>query len=173
MTPYYPLVFACILGFATSHPRTENLAENIVATQSSLADFRGWAANAIDGNDMTDPSKGSCSRTSVESDPWWRVNLHYHYRVYVVKITTSADKALEGANIHIGDCLKNNGTNNAVCASNVSIPAGDTKVIKCGDIGVHGVFVTITIPGTEKCISLCEVELFGAPEPHSDIHHEH
>ncbi|XP_072432633.1 fucolectin-like [Chiloscyllium punctatum] len=173
MVPYYLLVFACLFGFATSHPRHGNLAGNIRATQSSLADFLGDAENAIDGNDMTDPTKGSCSRTRVESSPWWRLDFHYHYRIYKVKITTSSDKGLEGANIHVGDCLKNNGTNNKICASNISIAPGQSQLVNCNGVGVHGVFLTITIPGNEKCISLCEVEAYGTHEPHNDIEHEH
>ncbi|XP_059496918.1 fucolectin-like [Stegostoma tigrinum] len=173
MLPCYLWVLACLWGCANSHPATGNLAGTIRATQSSLADFLGDASNAIDGNNMTDISKGSCSRTKVELSPWWRVDFHYHYRVYQVSITTSSDKALEGAEIHIGDHLENNGISNELCVKIESIPAGQTQMFNCKPLGVHGVFLTISVPGKETCLRLCEVQAFGTYEPHSIVDHEH
>ncbi|XP_020391829.2 fucolectin-like [Rhincodon typus] len=173
MLPRYLLVFACLWGSANSHPAVGNLAGTIRATQSSLADFLGDASNAVDGNDISDVSRGSCSRTKVEMSPWWRLDFHYHYRVYQVSITTSKDKALEGAEIHIGDHLKNNGTSNELCVKIDSLPAGQTRVFNCKPLGVHGVFLTISVPGKNTCLTLCEVKAFGPHEPHFDIDHVH
>ncbi|XP_078086543.1 fucolectin-1-like [Mustelus asterias] len=169
MSPQYLLVFACLWGTACAHPSTGNLVSTIRATQSSLSSFLGAAPHAIDGNEM-----GSCSQTRVEDSPWWRVDMHYHYRVYIVEITTSKEGgALNGAKIHIGDCLKNNGTANKVCAEIECIPAGQTRIFRCSNLGVHGRYLTVSIPNKRVALTLCEVKAFGSHEPHHEEDHVH
>uniref|UniRef100_UPI00398EB00C fucolectin-like n=1 Tax=Pristiophorus japonicus TaxID=55135 RepID=UPI00398EB00C len=169
MKSHYMLVFACLWGLAQSHPSTGNLAATIRASQSSIADHLGNAGNAIDGNANTDCKLGSCSSTAIERSPWWRVDLFYHYHVYVVLITTSKNgEGLQGAEIRIGDSTENNGNNNALCAKIESIAAGTTARFACGGLGVHGRYLNIIIPGRNAALSLCEVEAFGTHEPHHE-----
>ncbi|XP_072363997.1 fucolectin-5-like [Scyliorhinus torazame] len=174
MSPHSLLVLACLMGIANSHPSTENLAASIRASQSSTGHSFGDASHAIDGNDNVDFNLGSCSRTTQEDSPWWRVDLFYHYRVYVVQISTSKDGGtLTGAKIHIGDSLKNNGRDNDVCATIESIQAGQTQIVRCNGLGVHGRYITISVAGRNATLSLCEVEAFGSHDPHHEEDHEH
>lgn len=83
------------------------------ASQSSLFEF-GLASNAIDGNRDGKWEHGSCSHTSNNIDPWWRLDLGRTHKVFSVKIAnidTDSDR-LNGAEIRIGDSLGNNGNSN-------------------------------------------------------------
>ncbi|XP_032894042.1 uncharacterized protein LOC116984070 [Amblyraja radiata] len=161
------LVFVCVWGVAKPHPSTGNLLATIRATQSSLLDFRGYALNAIDRNTDTNYEMGSCSSTKVEASPWWSVDMFYHYHVYVVKITAGhLGGGIRGASILIGDSAAVDGKGNQMCATEVNVPPGESAYVNCKPRGVHGRFMTITIPGKTACLVLCEVEAFGAHEPH-------
>ncbi|XP_051872446.1 fucolectin-1-like [Pristis pectinata] len=167
MEGHYLLVFVCIWAVARAHHSTGNLCDTIRASQSSLHDFRGYAHNAIDRNHDTDYQHGACSRTTMEQSPWWSVDFFYHYRVYVVNITASRDgQGVQGAEIRIGDSRETHGSQNSVCAREVTVPAGQTKYFFCEPRGIHGRYMTIIIPGKMACLSLCEVEAYGAHEPH-------
>ncbi|XP_067872704.1 fucolectin-1-like [Heterodontus francisci] len=167
MSPQYLLVFACLWGIADTHPAIGNLAATIRATQSSLSDFLGDAANAIDGNNNTDRNVGSCSRTKVENSPWFKVDLFYHYKVYTVRITiSSAGDGLRNAEIRIGDSETNNSNDNPICARIENITRANTAVFNCAPGGVHGRFLNIIVPGRTVALELCEVEAFGTHDPH-------
>ncbi|XP_036445222.1 uncharacterized protein LOC118820967 [Colossoma macropomum] len=153
------------------HDQTElhNLALRGTATQSSLhssstlAAF-GLAQNAIDGNRNSHLKKGSCMQTGNESAPWWRVNLHHKSMIFSVALTNRGDccsEHLDGAEIRIGDSVKNNGKDNPLCATVSSIPAGQTEYFNCSAL-LEGSYVTVSLP-REGTLSLCEVEVFGVP----------
>ncbi|XP_041649961.1 fucolectin-1-like [Cheilinus undulatus] len=145
-------------------PTGENLALKGKATQSSLYDMYGNAYNAIDGNRHNVRSDGSCSTTKQESDPWWRLDLIKTHKVFSVKISNRRDgrysPRLNGAEIRIGDSLKNNGNSNPRCAVIKNIPAGATKEFQCN--GMDGRYVNIVIPGRQEFLTLCEVEVYGS-----------
>ncbi|XP_067825301.1 fucolectin-like [Heptranchias perlo] len=170
MKSHYILVLACLWGFANAHHSTGNLAATIRATQSSILDFLGSPRNAIDGNADSSYKMGSCSSTAMQSRPWWKIDFFYHYRVYVVKITASSDgsdaNTLNGAEIRIGDSPEHNGANNALCAKITSMSPGQTKLFYCAPLGVHGRFMSIIVPERSGRLALCEVEAYGAHEPH-------
>ncbi|GCC44526.1 hypothetical protein chiPu_0028676, partial [Chiloscyllium punctatum] len=93
-----------------------NVAAGVRATQSTTFRIYADANNAIDGN--LDPKfhHSSCSSTRRQKDPWWRVDLKEHYRIFVVRVTNRDRKPerLDGAEIRIGDSLDNNGNNNTL-----------------------------------------------------------
>ncbi|CAB1345499.1 unnamed protein product [Coregonus sp. 'balchen'] len=70
------------------------------------------AQYAIDGKRNT--NYGSCTYTEQDTNPWWRVDLLDVTRVTAVTITNRDDvpERLDGAEIHIGNSLENNGINN-------------------------------------------------------------
>uniref|UniRef100_A0AAR2KML6 Fucolectin tachylectin-4 pentraxin-1 domain-containing protein n=1 Tax=Pygocentrus nattereri TaxID=42514 RepID=A0AAR2KML6_PYGNA len=153
------------------HDQTElqNLALRGTATQSSLhssstlAAF-GLAQNAIDGNRNSHLKRGSCMQTGKESAPWWRVILHHKSMIFSVALTNRGDccsEDLDGAEIRIGDSVKNNGKDNPLCATVSSIPAGQTEYFNCSAL-LEGSYVTVSLP-REGTLSLCEVEVFGVP----------
>ncbi|XP_067217492.1 pentraxin fusion protein-like [Chanodichthys erythropterus] len=138
-----------------------NLAIGARAVQSSTA-AQEVAEHAVDGNRNPLASAGSCSHTNRDSNPWWRVDLLDVYRVTRVSITNRGDccaERINGAQIHIGNSLENNGNNNQLAATVVSIPAGASQTFEFKPI--KGRFVNIIIPGRSEFLTLCEVEVFA------------
>ncbi|KAL0966850.1 hypothetical protein UPYG_G00300930 [Umbra pygmaea] len=143
---------------------TGNVARNGTATQSSeyLDDDDDnnirKASNAIDGNYQ------SCSSTKKEINPWWRVDLLKWYRVSSVSINVNSGEdgtfnMIDGAEIRIGNSLENNATNNPRCVFISRIPEGMTQTFPCYEM--QGQYVSIHIPGENKILRLCEVEVYG------------
>ncbi|KAJ8252207.1 hypothetical protein COCON_G00215190 [Conger conger] len=138
----------------------KNAAAGGRATQSTQWDRFGDANNAIDRKRKAVYLKGSCSHTKAETNPWWRVDLLESHKITSVAITNREDccsERINGAEIHIGNSLKNHGNNNPVCAVIPYIPAGQTRTYQCD--GMEGRYVSIVLPGKEKQLTLCEVEL--------------
>lgn len=50
------------------------------------------------------------------------------------------------------------------CAFITRIRAGKTSTFHCEQGSMAGRFVNILIPGKRKTLTLCEVEVYGAPE---------
>uniref|UniRef100_A0A4W3H0S7 Fucolectin tachylectin-4 pentraxin-1 domain-containing protein n=1 Tax=Callorhinchus milii TaxID=7868 RepID=A0A4W3H0S7_CALMI len=140
----------------------ENIALKGTATQSSIRDFLGDAGNAIDGNRDSDYYHGSCSKTNKDLTPWWRVDLHEKHWVFHVTITNKITypERLNGAEIHVGNSLENNGNSNTICATVSFIPGGNSTIYHCGR-GTQGRYINIVIPGYRGQLSLCEVEVHG------------
>ncbi|XP_071234236.1 uncharacterized protein [Salvelinus alpinus] len=142
---------------------TVNVALKGVATQSSLHGD-GQANNAIDGNRESDYFKVHCTHTEQETNPWWRVDLLDVYRVTAVTITNRGDccsERLDGAEIRIGNSLDENGINNPRCVVIPNIPAGETYTFQCNEM--EGRYVVVVIPGQNKVLTLCELEVYGTP----------
>ncbi|CAM4630519.1 unnamed protein product [Leuciscus chuanchicus] len=138
-----------------------NLALRATAVQSTTYAQAG-AQNAVDGNRNSNFNLGSCSATNADRDPWWRVDLGIVYKVTRVSITNRGDAVAErinGAQIRIGNSLENNGNNNELAATVVSIPLGETKTFEFKPI--KGRYVNIFIPGRNEYLTLCEVEVFA------------
>ena len=85
-----------------------DLALNQSATQSSVFDSKG-ASLAVDGNKTTDVSQGSCIRTNIENDPWWRVDLGASLPVAEVvivnRLCTSCTNYMNAFEIRIGEAI--------------------------------------------------------------------
>ncbi|XP_037640569.1 uncharacterized protein LOC119496950 [Sebastes umbrosus] len=158
-------VFLLLLLLETCSAITyENVALRGKATQSDRYEHAfGAADSAIDGNRESNFHSGSCTHTDEETNPWWRVDLLESYIVTSVIITNRGDccqQRLNGAEVHIGNLLQDNGAANPVCALITSIPAGDTVEFQCSG-GMDGRYVTIVVPGREEYLTLCEVEVYG------------
>uniref|UniRef100_A0A672KXX4 Fucolectin tachylectin-4 pentraxin-1 domain-containing protein n=1 Tax=Sinocyclocheilus grahami TaxID=75366 RepID=A0A672KXX4_SINGR len=143
------------------HIHAGNLATGRTITQSST--IGTWLAQqAIDFNpDFIQPSS-SCSSTTAQTNPWWRVDLRYIYRVSRVVITNRLDccpEQIDGAEIRIGNSLENNGNNNPICAVISTIPAGVSSTYTCNNM--EGRYVSLFIPGDSRMLTLCEVEVYG------------
>uniref|UniRef100_A0AAZ1Y4W9 Fucolectin tachylectin-4 pentraxin-1 domain-containing protein n=1 Tax=Oreochromis aureus TaxID=47969 RepID=A0AAZ1Y4W9_OREAU len=134
-----------------------NLALNKTAVQSSNGDNIGFAFKAIDGNRDENYQGGSCTLTLSQSDPWWRVDLARVYTVGAVVITNGAgfENRLDGAEIWIG---KSTNFSDPECAVISHIPSGQTFYFPCSSI--EGRYVTVFLPGSEKVLNLCEVEVY-------------
>ncbi|XP_056599359.1 fucolectin-like [Triplophysa dalaica] len=138
-----------------------NVALDGVATQSST--FEVWSADrGIDGNRGLLQQYSGCSETAPgNSNPWWRLDLRDVYCVNRVVVTSRYDCCPERVNraeIRIGNSLENNGNNNPLCAVIPGIPAGQSYNYPCG--GMVGRYVNVFLPGNEKILTLCEVEVY-------------
>lgn len=87
----------------------ENVALGASAVQSSTYSSYGMANGAVDGN--RDADEMLCTRTSLQNDPWWRVDLKKVYQIRRI-IITNGGLETSGAEIRIGNGLTNNGNNN-------------------------------------------------------------
>ncbi|XP_064410085.1 fucolectin-like [Latimeria chalumnae] len=162
-----PLVLLCGLfceGFCF-YPGLENVALRGKATQSSVYTKQdgfhlGIAINGIDGNHNSNYFLGSCTHTAIENNPWWRVDLLDVYRISRIVITNRGDccsERLNGAEIRIGNSLTNNGNHNPKCGTVAS--ARLTMEFPCHSM--TGRYVNVYLPGNQKVLHLCEVEVFG------------
>ncbi|XP_058623400.1 uncharacterized protein LOC131534509 [Onychostoma macrolepis] len=132
------------------------------ATIQSSTSVDWFAERAVDGNRGLQQLYTGCSSTLNETDPWWRLDLHDVYRVSKVVVTNRKDccaEQINGAEIHIGNSLENNGINNPICAVIPAIPAGESYNYSCD--GLDGRYVIIHVPGDRKILALCEVEVYG------------
>ncbi|XP_016366748.1 fucolectin-4-like [Sinocyclocheilus rhinocerous] len=83
------------------------------------------------------------------------------YSISKVAITNRVDcckERLRGAQIRIGNKLENNGNNNELAATVLTVPDG-TVVLEFEP--VNGRYVNIFLPGNDEIITLCEVEVFA------------
>ncbi|KAL6462448.1 hypothetical protein MHYP_G00288700 [Metynnis hypsauchen] len=71
---------------------------------------------------------------------------------------------LSGAEIRTGDSLDNNGNNNPRAGVISSIPAGKSITLNF-EKGISGRYINVVIPGDNKVLTLCEVEVYGYPAP--------
>ncbi|KAI7790233.1 uncharacterized protein LOC130550823 [Triplophysa rosa] len=138
-----------------------NVALDGVATQSST--FEDWSADrGIDGDRGLLQQNTGCAETAPgNSNPWWRLDLRDVYHVIRVVITNGNDccpERVNGAEIRIGNSLENNGNNNPLCAVIPGIPAGQSYTYPCG--GMVGRYVNVFRPGTDKILTMCEVEVY-------------
>ncbi|XP_076004922.1 fucolectin-like [Genypterus blacodes] len=152
-----------LLSFLAAASST-NVATLGTAVQSSVASG-GNAQRAIDGNTNPDYRAGSCTHTSSQANPWWRLNLPGVYRISHIKITNRIDvsERLNGAEILIGNSADDNGNTNQRCAVIASIPSAQSHTFQCG--GMEGLFVNVYLPGSGKILSLCEVEVYAEEVP--------
>ncbi|XP_074518465.1 uncharacterized protein LOC141784525 [Halichoeres trimaculatus] len=156
----------------------ENLVPNRAlrgeATQSST-NHSGDASKAIDGKRHSFWKDGSCTLTAPDkTSPWWRLDLKKTYAITSVKITNRGDccaERLDGAQIRIGNSLKNNGSSNPRCATISHIRAGKTLTLYCENGSMEGRYVSVVNSGTGEVLSLCEVEVYAAPtvEPLANV----
>ncbi|XP_062278800.1 fucolectin-1-like [Scomber scombrus] len=142
----------------------QNVALRGKATQSDRAEnIFGSAYNAIDGNLDSHLAAGSCSHSDSQTNPWWRVDLLDTYVVTSVIITNRGDccaEKIDGAEIHIGNSLRDNGVANPVVAVIPTIRLGKSYTVTVTK-HVEGRYVTVVLPGPGRILTLCEVEVYG------------
>ncbi|XP_008429135.1 fucolectin-7-like isoform X1 [Poecilia reticulata] len=150
----------------------QNVALRGKASQSSQYKGDPWnafvdASNAIDGNLNADLTKGSCTHTDTENNPWWRVDLLDSYIVTQVVITNRGDCCAQQSNgleVRIGNSLRQDGTANPLVATISSIAAGSSYTINFAE-RVEGQYVIIIAPGVSRVLHVCEVEVYGYRAP--------
>ncbi|XP_072707872.1 uncharacterized protein [Ciconia boyciana] len=143
-------------------PGAPNVAREQRATQSSTANGAGIASKAVDGNRDGIWQHGSCSHTRREWEPWWSVDLGGRRAVAAVVVKNRQDccwQRLRGAQVHVGDAPAERGRDNPICGIITDAGPGSLSTVCCQ--GLQGRYVTVTIPGREEQLALCEVEVYG------------
>ncbi|XP_073447658.1 uncharacterized protein [Aquarana catesbeiana] len=153
--------------------KTPNGAPNVavkgVAQQSSLYNMYGEAKNSIDGSLDSNYLYVQCSGTAEQDNPWWMADLKGKFKVFTVAVTNRGDccsERINGAQIRIGNSAEHGGTSNPICGIIPTMASGETLAFECD--GMVGQYVTIFIPGKNKSLTLCEVQVFGLPSEISD-----
>ncbi|XP_047672324.1 fucolectin-like [Tachysurus fulvidraco] len=157
-------IYIFSMQWLLSHQQVD-MALKGIATQSSSYSGIYYASLAIDGNRASNMNSYSCTTTNAQIGPWWRVDLLAVYDISNVIITNRADccaERINGAEIHIGNSLINNGNNNPRCVVIPSIPAGASANYTCN---MQGRYVNIIIPSITQFLTLCEVEVYGVSVP--------
>ncbi|XP_056409672.1 fucolectin-1-like [Hyla sarda] len=139
-----------------------NLAKHGVVSQSSTYVDSVSAAHmgpelAIDGNNDSKYSQGSCSHTKKEYEPWWSLDMKHSHRIGTVVLTIRTDCCQErmlGAEVMVGDSPNGD---NPVCG--VVQDASQETIAFCCD-GMVGRHVTVRIPRSENHLTMCEVEVY-------------
>uniref|UniRef100_M4A8A0 Si:ch211-215k15.4 n=1 Tax=Xiphophorus maculatus TaxID=8083 RepID=M4A8A0_XIPMA len=169
----YDVLFHLLLLLPVCSAYTyQNVALRGKATQSSQFLGEPWnafvgASNAIDGNLNADLTKGSCTHTETENNPWWRVDLLDSYIVTQVIITNRGDccaERLNGVEVHIGNSLQKDITANPLVATISAVAAGSSYAINFTK-HVEGRYVIIILPGAQRALHICEVEVYGYRAP--------
>ncbi|XP_036929658.1 uncharacterized protein LOC119005796 [Acanthopagrus latus] len=173
MKPSSVLILQLLLGtcWASTY---QNVALRGKATQSHLvnggsAPF-GAAYNAIDGNRESDYYAGSCTATITQTNPWWKLDLLESYIITSIIITNRRDccaERINGAEIYIGNSIRDDGFSNPVVAVISQIPAGRSLKITFTS-HVEGRYVMVALPGSGRLLTLCEVEVYGYRSPTGD-----
>ncbi|CAL9706047.1 unnamed protein product [Knipowitschia caucasica] len=160
---YLTLCEVEVYGNKGEDPGQANLALNGQATQIDTYNELGAASNAIDGKRESIYSMNSCTHTYTTSDPWWRVDLGEACWVTSISVTNRGDccaERLDGAQIRVGNSLDNNGNSNHLVQTIAHIPGGTTQTYSLPN-PVEGRYVNVFLPGTNKYLTLCEVEVYG------------
>ncbi|KAM9310222.1 uncharacterized protein KZ484_026155 [Pholidichthys leucotaenia] len=146
----------------------ENVALRGKATQSSRYDHsRAAAYNAIDGNRNTNFHDASCTHTNQDTNPWWRVDLLESYIVTSITIFNREDccsERINGLEIRIGNTLIDDGVGNQKVGT-ISYTLKEKFYTLTFDERVEGRYVTLVLPGSNKWLTLCEVEVYGYRAP--------
>ncbi|KAM6102828.1 uncharacterized protein LJ206_010199 [Theristicus caerulescens] len=147
-------------------PGAANVAREQRATQSSTSNGSGVASKAVDGNRDGVWRHGSCSHTRREREPWWSVDLGGRRAVAAVVVKNRQDccwQRLRGAQVHVGDAPAERGRDNPICGVITDAGPGSLSTVCCH--GLPGRYVTVTVPGREEQLALCEVEVYGGGGP--------
>ncbi|XP_066264852.1 uncharacterized protein [Branchiostoma lanceolatum] len=168
------------VGSGESNNKGKNLALGKTTEQSSLWDA-GYSSNAVDGDRSTNWYGASCTHTAASlrdnvwdvgtTNPWWYVDLGSSHPIgKVVIVNRRAQKNSVTARItpfelHVGNS-KDVGANPKCGRSHVFPAEEDEMAVRCG--GIHGRYVGIRLPGENRILTLCEVEVYAEPFPSDD-----
>ncbi|XP_019616699.1 PREDICTED: uncharacterized protein LOC109464206 [Branchiostoma belcheri] len=146
--------------------RTVNIALGKTAVQSSNENVLGkeWNARlAVDGNTDSNHYHGSCTHTTAagETNPSWWVDLGQPYAIERVLIFNRMDccqERLNPFNIHIGD--SDQVSTNPRCGGDHRIDVKKPSIsVSCQ--GMKGRYVGVRLPGYNRILSLCEVNVLS------------
>jgi hypothetical protein len=146
-------------GCANTPTVLDNVALNKPATQSSSRSSETWsmAAAAVDGNTDGRWSRHSTTHTLTESGPWWEVDLEEEFEIASVVVYNRSDcceSRLDGFNLIY---KTESGVESEPITPRFSVTDRFTTI----SFPAHTMarYVRIELPGSNKVLSLAEVEV--------------
>ncbi|KAJ4949215.1 hypothetical protein JOQ06_020733 [Pogonophryne albipinna] len=146
--------------YTTTQLTGANVAPRGIPTLSSApASTQTSQHMAIDAHPGPRYALETCASVALQDNPWWQLDLRNIYRITAVSILSSGgccSEQLNGAEVRIG--LSKDVTNQR-CAI-ISVSEGEQKYnYQCGIM--EGRFVHVYLPGLQKTLTVCEVEVYG------------
>nr|XP_033962441.1 uncharacterized protein LOC117464019 [Pseudochaenichthys georgianus] len=146
--------------YTTTQLTGANVApRGIAALSSAPASVETSQHMAVDEHPGPTDALETCASVALQDNPWWRLDLRNIYRITAVSILSSGDccsEQLNGAEVRIGLSMR---VTNQRCAI-ISVSEGEQKYnYQCGIM--EGRFVHVYLPGRQKTLTVCEVEVFG------------
>jgi len=148
---------------------SDGLALHKPTSQSSTTSG-GYSKRAVDGNTDGDFSKGSCTATMKENNPFWYVDLQKKASVHKVRIYNRSDccgERIRNFEVRVGNTRPTSSTfsSNPKCGGlhwgDAASKGGGQLTVPCGNNGVIGQYVSIVLPGKKRVLTLCEVKVTG------------
>ena len=142
------------------------------ASQSST-DGEGVAGKAVDGYNSGDYADGYCTLTTAEENPYWVEDFGKARRITKVKVYGRSDDltdCLEGFRIRASDKADVTAPSR-LCAADQPAPTEDSgwiTEVTCNP-PVEGQYLWIEVPGKDKVISMCGVEVTGSEDRKSVV----
>jgi len=155
------------LNEALEHPTHE--VAYLKPTSQSSTSHGGSSSRAVDGRTDTNWRDGSCTHTRTETNPWWRVDLETEQEITSVKLWNRGDCCsgrLNGAQIRVG--MTDEVEDAQTCATVDSVGAGSSGEFACE---ASGRFVFVVIPGNNKILTLCEVQVEAVAPESPDVNY--
>ncbi|XP_041636264.1 fucolectin-4-like [Cheilinus undulatus] len=150
-------LFLALLLLHSACSAHENVALRGKATLSNRAlDSTAAANNAIDGNRNSNFYAGSCASSILQTAPWWKVDLLESYTISQIVIVNRGDCCGERINdleVYV-DRQK--------VATIIAMNAGEIFIYNFNTT-VDGREVTLMLPGDNRLLTVCEVEVYGHP----------
>ncbi|XP_078603366.1 uncharacterized protein LOC144877331 [Branchiostoma floridae x Branchiostoma japonicum] len=151
----------CLGGIGSICEVGANVALGKTAFQTSN---REPASVAVDGNIATNYDAGSCTHTVGdygEDNPTWWVDLGQSYvidRLVIFNRQDCCSERLNPFNIYIGD--SDQVSTNPRCGGDHQIDVNQPSIsVSCQ--GMKGRYVGVSLPGSSRILTLCEVQVFS------------
>ncbi|XP_064604376.1 multiple epidermal growth factor-like domains protein 10 [Liolophura sinensis] len=142
----------------------ENKAYDKPVAQSSTARLRGHryiASYAVDGKEGQELVDFTCTLTSKENNPWWRVDLGNYYYIQKIDVYNILEENyksyLSGFKIYISNSTSE-GAFKELCYSHSGESIGKNISVTCVK-ALSGQFVIVEQP-VHDTLTLCEVEVY-------------
>ncbi|XP_065051740.1 uncharacterized protein LOC135681285 isoform X1 [Rhopilema esculentum] len=156
---------------------TVNMAYKKPSQQSSIDHDGGIDLVSEFGNDGNRNGAWQVCAITLDSKPWWQVDLVNRVNVGMVIIrsgTTWEQLKINPFSISVGDDSTDGGRLNPLCVSNQNVESGKMKEMHCGQ-PLLGRYVSVFIDRKEQ-LQVCELEVYEVnmaykkPSQQSSLH---
>lgn len=145
-------------GEELAHVVSPNIAKDLPTSQSSTISG-GVSSRAVDGATRQSWYDNSCTHTMRETAPWWQVDLQSIMAISKVKVYSRSDccsSRMAAFKVYAGS--NDVWSLNVPCGEDYqSVEMGGSVEVECD--GRRAQYVAVVIPGDNKVLNLCEVEV--------------